>query len=86
LRTTPNRSVGFTPFFLVNGAEAGLPTNIEFDAPRVVQYMQEQAKEAHEYGVDLLEEAQEQSLPGQLSTSSYYDTITAGRSVLSRSA
>jgi transposase InsO family protein len=36
LRTTPNRSVGFTPFFLVYGAEAVLPTDIEFDAPRVV--------------------------------------------------
>jgi hypothetical protein len=30
LRTTPNRSVGFTPFFLVYGAEAMLPTDIEF--------------------------------------------------------
>jgi hypothetical protein len=36
LRTTPNRSVGFTPFFLVYGAEAVLPTDIEFDVPRVV--------------------------------------------------
>jgi hypothetical protein len=36
LRTTPNCSVGFTPFFLVYGAEAVLPTDIEFDAPRVV--------------------------------------------------
>jgi hypothetical protein len=40
LRTTPNHSVGFTPFFLVYGAEAVLPTDIEFDAPRVVQYTQ----------------------------------------------
>jgi hypothetical protein len=59
LRTTPNHSVGFTPFFLVYGAQAMLPTDIEFDAPRVVQYMQEQAKEAREDGVDLLKEAQE---------------------------
>jgi hypothetical protein len=36
LRTTPNCSVGFTPFFLVYGAEAVLPTDIEFNAPRVV--------------------------------------------------
>jgi hypothetical protein len=36
LRTTPNRSIGFTPFFLVYGAEAMLPSDIEFDAPRVV--------------------------------------------------
>jgi hypothetical protein len=57
LCTTPNRFVGFTPFFLVYGAEVVLPTDIEFDAPRVVQYTEEQAKEAHEDGVDLLEEA-----------------------------
>jgi hypothetical protein len=39
-----------------------LPTDIEFDAPRVVQYMKKQAKEAREDGVDLLEEAREQAL------------------------
>jgi hypothetical protein len=62
LRTTPNRSVGFTPFFLVYGAEAVLPTDIEFDTPRIVQYTEKQAKEAREDGVDLLEEAREQAL------------------------
>jgi hypothetical protein len=62
LRTTPNRSVGFTPFFLVYGAEAVLPTDIEFDAPRVVQYTEKQAKKAREDGIDLLEEAREQAL------------------------
>jgi hypothetical protein len=34
-----------------------LPTDIEFDVPRVVQYMQEQAKEARKDDIDLLEEA-----------------------------
>jgi hypothetical protein len=62
LRTTPNRSVGFTPFFMVYGAEAVPPTDIEFDAPRVVQYTEKQAKEAREDGIDLLEEAREQAL------------------------
>jgi hypothetical protein len=57
LRTTSNHSIGFTPFFLVYGAKAMLPTIIEFDAPRVVQYTEEQAKEAREDSVDLLEEA-----------------------------
>jgi hypothetical protein len=57
LRTTPNRSVGFTPFFLVYGAEAVLPTDIKFDVPRVVQYTEKQAKEARKDGIDLLEEA-----------------------------
>jgi hypothetical protein len=36
LCTTPNCFVSFTPFFLVYGAEVVLPTDIEFDAPRVV--------------------------------------------------
>jgi hypothetical protein len=62
LRTTPNHFLGFTPFFLLYGAEAVLPTDIEFDALRVVQYTQEQAKEAREDGVDLLKEAREQAL------------------------
>jgi hypothetical protein len=62
LHTTPNRFVGFTPFNLVYGAEAVLPTDIEFDTPRVVQYTQEQAKDARKDGVDLLEEAREQAL------------------------
>jgi hypothetical protein len=62
LRTTPNCSVSFTPFFLVYGAKVVLPADIEFDVPRVVQYTEKQAKEAHEDGIDLLEEAQEQAL------------------------
>ncbi|XP_073354023.1 uncharacterized protein [Aegilops tauschii subsp. strangulata] len=35
LRTTPNRSIGFTPFFLDYGAEAVIPTNVEFNSLRV---------------------------------------------------
>jgi hypothetical protein len=57
-----NRSFGFTPFFLVYGAEAVLPIDIEFDAPRMVQYTQEQAKEAREDNINLLEEARELAL------------------------
>jgi hypothetical protein len=57
MRTTPNHSFGFTPFFLVYRAEIVLPTDIEFDAPSVVQYTEKQAKEAREDSIDLLEEA-----------------------------
>jgi CheY-like chemotaxis protein len=57
LRTTPNRSTGFTPFFLVYGAEAIIPTDVEFDSPRMTMYTEAKAKEAREDGVDLLEEA-----------------------------
>jgi hypothetical protein len=37
LRTTPSRSTGFTPFFLVYGAEAILPMDLEYGSPRVRQ-------------------------------------------------
>ena len=57
LRTTPNQSIGFTPFFLVYGAEAVIPTDVEFNSPHVTLYMEAEAKEAREEGVDQLKEA-----------------------------
>nr|XP_051190963.1 uncharacterized protein LOC127304312 [Lolium perenne] len=42
IRTTPNRSTGFTPFFLVYGAEAVMPTDIAYDSPRVANYVEEE--------------------------------------------
>jgi hypothetical protein len=38
LRTTPSRATGFTPFFLVYGAEAILPTDLEYGSPRTKAY------------------------------------------------
>jgi hypothetical protein len=38
LRTTPSRASGFTPFFLVYGAEAILPTHLEYGSPRTREY------------------------------------------------
>jgi hypothetical protein len=46
----------------VYGAEAVLPTDVIHDAPRVVLYTEEEAKEAREDDVDLLEEAREITL------------------------
>jgi hypothetical protein len=62
LRTTPNRSTGYTLFFLGYGIEAVLPTDVIHDAPRVVLYTKEEDKEARENDVDLLEEAREITL------------------------
>jgi hypothetical protein len=38
LRTTPSRATGFTPFFLVYGVEAVLPTDLEYGSPMVRSY------------------------------------------------
>jgi hypothetical protein len=38
LRTTPSRATEFTPFFRVHGAEAVLPTDLEYGSPRVRSY------------------------------------------------
>jgi hypothetical protein len=56
LRTTPNRSTSLTPFFLVYGAEAILPSDIQYDSPRVKAYEEEDAEMSRQLSVDLLEE------------------------------
>jgi hypothetical protein len=38
LRTTPRRATVVTPFFLVHGAEAILPTDLQYGSPRVRDY------------------------------------------------
>ena len=38
LRTTPSRATGYTPFFMVYGSEAILPTDLDYGAPRVKAY------------------------------------------------
>src|SRR4051812_12593605 len=63
LRTTPNISTGYTPFFLVYGAEAVLPADIVHDSPRVTQYTNSEVNEiSRQDDVDLLEEARELAL------------------------
>ena len=38
LRTTPSRATGYTPFFMVYGSEAILPTDLDYGAPRIRAY------------------------------------------------
>jgi hypothetical protein len=57
LGTTPSRATGFTPFFLVYGAEAILPTNMEYGSPRVQGYDEGTNQRAREDSLDQLDEA-----------------------------
>ena len=59
---TPNQSTGFTPFFLAYGAEAVLPSDLDHGAPRVKTFDHDQAAEAQQDVVDLLEEAHEMTV------------------------
>jgi hypothetical protein len=62
LRTTPCRAMGFTPFFMVHGTEAILPTNIDYGSPRVRAYNGEGNQAALEDAIDQLDEARDVAL------------------------
>jgi hypothetical protein len=57
LRTTPSKATGFTPFFLVHGAEAVLPMDLEYGSPRVRGYDEDANQRAREDSLDQLDEA-----------------------------
>ncbi|MGI4344471.1 hypothetical protein ACR2XV_25805 [Klebsiella pneumoniae] len=44
IKTTPNRSTGYTPFFMVYHAKAVLPCDIIHDSPRVRMYEEREAE------------------------------------------
>ena len=56
INTTPNRYTGYTPFFMVYGAEAVLPSDIRHDSPRVAAYVEADNEHARQNGLDLLDE------------------------------
>jgi hypothetical protein len=62
MRTTPNSSIGYTPFFLLFGAEVVLPTDVRYCAPRVVAYVEEDTQTALEDAHNLLDEARDVAL------------------------
>jgi hypothetical protein len=62
LRTTPSRATGFTPFFLVYGAEAVLPTDLEYGSPRTRAYDDRRNQTDREDSLDQLEEARDMAL------------------------
>jgi hypothetical protein len=57
LRTTPSRATGFTLFFLVYGAEAILPTDLQYGSPRTKAYDDRSNQASREDSLDQLEEA-----------------------------
>jgi transposase InsO family protein len=62
LRTTPSRDTGFSPFFLVYGAEAILPTDLEYGSPRTKAYDDQSNQTSREDSLDQLEEARDMAL------------------------
>ena len=56
LRTTPNRTTGYTPFFMMYGTEAVLPCDIIHDSPRVRMYEEKEAELDRQDRLEALEE------------------------------
>ena len=47
---------GYTPFFMVYGAEVVLPSDIRHDSPRVAAYVEADNEQARQDALDLLDE------------------------------
>jgi hypothetical protein len=62
LRTTPSQATGFSQFFLVYGAEAILPTDLEYGSPRTKAYDDQSNQTSREDSLDQLEEARDMAL------------------------
>ncbi|XP_051229429.1 uncharacterized protein [Lolium perenne] len=56
---TATKSTGYTPFFLVYGAEAVMPTDIAYDSPRVANCVEEENEQSRQDNVDTLDEARD---------------------------
>jgi hypothetical protein len=59
LRTIPSRATRFTPFFLVYGAEAVLPTDLEYGSSKVTGYDENANQRAREDSLDQIDEARD---------------------------
>jgi hypothetical protein len=62
LRTTPSRATGFSLFFLVYGAEAILPTDLEYGSPRTKAYNDQNNQTSREDSLNQLDEARDVDL------------------------
>ena len=59
---TPSRATAFTPFFLIYGAVAILPTDLEYGSPRLKAYEEQQNQQAREDSLDQVDEARDMVL------------------------
>jgi transposase InsO family protein len=57
LRTQPSKPTGQSPYFLVYGSEAILPTDVMWDSPAVEQYDEGISEDSRRVDIDGLEEA-----------------------------
>src|SRR3954467_8319322 len=62
LRTTPNTSTQYTPFFMVYGAEQVLPHDLKFGAPRISGYEEEVPEEGLHDDKDTADEARDTTI------------------------
>jgi transposase InsO family protein len=62
LRMTPSWATGFSSFFLVYGAEAILPTDLEYSSPRTKAYDDQSNQTSREDSLDQLEKARDVAL------------------------
>jgi hypothetical protein len=56
LRTQPSWNTGVSPYFMIYGAEAVLPTDIKFGSPRVERFDQFSADNTREVEINCTEE------------------------------
>jgi hypothetical protein len=56
---TLNSSANFTPFFMVYGAEAVLPTELQYGFPRAQAYQPDAGEETQKDAINILEESRD---------------------------
>jgi hypothetical protein len=62
LRTSQSQATCFTPFFMVYGSEAILPTDLEYGSPRIQAYDKNRYKTFQEDALSQLDEARDVAL------------------------
>jgi hypothetical protein len=72
LRTQPSRNTGVSPYFMIYGAKAVLPTDIMFGAPRVERFDQFSADKTREVEINCTEEKR---LDSYIQTTKYLDVL-----------